>query len=166
MKARITRAERQKIVKEFQDRHGGRYDPRAFMEEVRATKGQHPAWSWFTWDDDKAAEDHRVWEARVFAQDVVIQFTVEQIRRGNVVVIESEAPAFISPVDLRGRGGGYFEFDPNDPVQVAVLCDEAARSLHAWIRRYGGAVIAGGGTISAVEKLARQLDNASEASAA
>ena len=93
---RITKAERRKIIREFQDRHGGRYDPRAFVEEVKASKGQHPAWSWFTWDDDTAAQEHRIWQARVFAQDVVIHFVVEQVKRGVVVAIETEAPAFIS----------------------------------------------------------------------
>ena len=163
MTIRIKKADRRAIVQDFMERHGGRYDPRAFVDEVRRSNGQHQAWTWFTWDDDKAAEDHRIWQARVFAQDIVVQFSVEQIRRGSVVVVSADAPAFVSPLDTRRSGGGYVELDPDDPAQMAILCAEAARSLQAWVRRYSGAVAYVGGLISGSQKLAGLLENVSAA---
>ena len=163
MSIRIKKAERRTIVQDFMERHGGRYDPRVFVDEVRRSKGKHPAWTWFTWDDDKAAEDYRVWQARVFVQEIVVQFSVEQIRRGHVVVVAVDAPAFVSPMDTRRSGGGYVELNPDDPVQMVNLCSEAARALQAWVRRYSGAVAYVGGSVSGSQKLAGLLEKASVA---
>ena len=89
MSIRITKKERRAIVQDFMERHGGHYDPRAFVDEIRRSNGQHPAWTWFTWDNDKAADEYRIWQARVFAQDIVVKFSVEQIRRGKVVIVSA-----------------------------------------------------------------------------
>lgn len=163
MSIRISKADRRSIIQDFMDRHGGRYDPRSFVEEVQRSNGQHPAWTWFTWDDAKAAGDYRIWQARVFAQDIVVQFSVEQIRRGNVVVVSVEAPAFVSPLDARSSGGGYLALDPGDPAQMARFCAEAAASLQAWLRRYSGAVAYTGGSVVALQRHVSALEKAASA---
>ena len=161
MSIRLSKVDRQWIVDDFADRHGGRFDPKGFVEEVRQTKGQHQAWTWFTWDDAKAAEDHRIWQARTFVRDLVVLHTVETIWRGKVNVREVVSPAFVSPMDDRDHGGGYLALDPSDPVQMAGFCAEAARSLHAWLRRYSGVVAYTGGSPAALEKQVVALEKAS-----
>ena len=165
MNSRIAKADRRSIIQDFMARHGGRYDPRAFVEEVRRSNGQHPAWTWFNWDDARAAEDHRIYQARVFAQDIVVKFSVEQIRRGTVVVVSVEAPAFVSPLDARRSGGGYWSLDPSDPAQMAGFCAEAATSLQAWLRRYSGAVAYAGGSVVALQRQLLVLEKTSVAEA-
>ena len=162
MSIRLSKADRQKIVDDFAAQNGGRFDPRAFVDDVRRTKGQHPAWTWFTWDDAKAAEDHRIWQARKFVHDLVVRHTVETIWRGKVNVREVVSPAFISPMEDREHGGGYLALDPSDPAQMAGFCAEAARSLQAWLRRYSGAVAYAGGSAVALEKQAVALEKASQ----
>ena len=169
MKTTLTRADRQKIIDEFTGRHDGRYDPKAFLSEVSATNGQHQAWGWFTWDDKTASEKQRVWEARKFAGGLVVSFTVETIVRGNVTVRHEEVPAMWSPMDNWRSGGGYEALDPDDPVQMAAFCAEAARSLQSWLRRYGGAVAYAGGSVVGIRRQASLLDSmtaAKEADAA
>src|SRR3546814_18543037 len=67
---RLSRKDRQKIVDDFVERHG-KYDARMFMEEVKATAGQHPAWTWFVWDDEKAADESRSSEERRVGKECV-----------------------------------------------------------------------------------------------
>ncbi len=163
MTDRLAKADRQRIVDDFAARNGGRFDPKAFVDDVRRTQGQHPAWAWFTWDDEKAAEDHRIWQARTFVRDLVILHTVETIQRGRVVVSQVESPAFVSPLEGRNHGGGYLSLDPSDPVQMTMFCAEAATSLQAWLRRYSGAVAYAGGSAVALQKQLKALEKVSPA---
>lgn len=149
----LTRSDRQKIIDDFIERHGG-YSARGFMEEVRASGGQHPAWTWFTWDDQKAADEYRVWEARNFVRDLRIIHSVETIKHGNVTVRQVEAPAAFSPTGTKE----YIALDPDDPVRMAAFCREAERSLSAWLRRYRLALVHAGGSAGSVEKQIAALD--------
>jgi hypothetical protein len=141
----INKAERQKIISDFAQRHGGTYDPAMFVAEVRKAGESHPAFDWFIWDDDEAAEQHRLWQARVFAQGLVIKFTVQEVgQRGKLRIVHQEMPLVISPMENRNRGGGYFLSNPTDPEHIAMLAREAAVSLQSWTNRYGAAMHAAG----------------------
>ena len=155
----LSKADRQKIVAEFCARHGGRYEPAAFLSE--AASPQHPAHDWFTWDDEAAATQHRLWEARNFVRDLRVSFRVETIQRGVSGVVMVEAPAMISPAAARKAGGGYVAVGPDSPCAMAALSAEAAKALAAWMRRYGGAVAWAGGSVAAIEKQAALLEKAS-----
>ncbi len=158
MTTKLKKADRQKIVDDFAERNGGRFDPRAFVDHVQRSNGQHPAWTWFTWDDAKAAGDHRIWQARRFVHDLVVLHSVETIYRGKVVVSQVESPAFISPMEGRIGGGGYLALDPDDPAQMVAFCSEAATSLQSWVRRYSAAVAYAGGSVSSLQKQLKALE--------
>ena len=158
MTPKLKKADRQKIVDDFAERNGGQFNPRDFVDDVRQTKGQHPAWGWFTWDDEKAAEDHRIWQARQFVRDLVVLHSVETIYRGKVTVRQVESPAFVSPMDGRREGGGYLSLDPDDPAQMLAFCVEAATSLQSWLRRYSVAVAYSGGSVTSLRKQLTALE--------
>jgi hypothetical protein len=141
----INKAERQKIIADFARQHGGAYDPAVFVRAVQKAGASHPAYSWFTWADDEAAEQHRLWQARVFAQGLVIKFTVQEIgQRGKMRVVHQEMPLILSPLEGRNKGGGYFLSNPTDPEHIAMLSREAAVSLQSWSVRYSAAMHAAG----------------------
>ena len=157
---RITSAERQRIINDIIERDGF-FSPRAFVEEVQATKGRHPAWGWFTWDDETAAAEHRVEEARNFARGLRVKWGIEVIDRGKIRVKSYEAPFIISPMQDRKSGGGYVVLNMAD--NPGDFQDEAATALQAWLTRYGGAVIRAGISTKAVENLLARLGSKSEA---
>lgn len=117
----------------------GRYQADEFIREVRSSNGTHPAWSWFEWNDGNAAEEHRLWQARMFVQGLRISFEVQDVRarkRSKVVVVT--APAYISPVEDRKDGGGYVATDPHNPAHQRELAGQGARALLTWLERYRG----------------------------
>ena len=158
MMAKFTRELRQKLVDEFMARNGGRYDPAGFVAE--AASPQHPAHEWFTWDDEKAAADHRLWQARTFVNDLRVRFEVETVSRGSVRVSQVEAPALVSPLATRDRGGGYLPVRPDSPEAMQALCQEGARALAAWLRRYSGALAWAGGSEATMSKQVALLEKA------
>jgi len=150
---------RQAIITDFCKRHGGEYNPVVFVREVKRKGEDHPAYSWFTWEDTDAAEQYRIWQARVFARNLVIKFAIEEIGRGGrMTVVEQQMPMIISPREGRREGGGYILTDPKDPMHMALLCGEAAVALRTWFRRYSAAVHATGVPERVVEHLAEQLE--------
>lgn len=160
--ARFTRELRQKIIREFCLRRNTDFDAKLFEQEVRDTGPEHPAYEWFEWDADKAATEHRIWQAREFAKDLKVSFTVEEVGRSGVIrVREVEAPLLVSPMDGRRSGGGYFLTDPSNPDHMAEICRQAATSLATWLRRYGGALAHAGGNVGAIEKQLKALEKAS-----
>lgn len=160
--ARFTKALRQKLVDDYCARNDGRYDPAGFLDEAKSP--QHPAHDWFTWDDEKAAEDYRLWQARAFVNDLRVTFSVETMDRGSVRVSQVEMPSMVSPLDTRDTGGGYIAVSPDDGCGMHALRAEAARSLAAWIRRYGGCLVASGGSTKGIaQQLAVLSDEKSKA---
>lgn len=154
--AKFTKALRQQIVRDFALRHGG-FNAALFVEEVRAAGPDHPAYEWFQWDDDKAASEYRIWQAREFARGIKVRASIEEISRTGIRVREIEMPLIISPVDGRRDGGGYFLSDPNDPEHMAEFCRQAAADLERWLRRYSGAVAYAKGSTAAIERQVRAL---------
>lgn len=156
----FTKQQRQEIVADFAKRHGGHYDPRLFVEEVKSTGESHPAHGWFTWDRDRAAYEHWLWQAREFASDLKVSFTIEEIDRGKVTVREVTMPMALSPLGGRQQGGGYIISDPNSPVHMAELCLQAANDLARWLRRYEAAIIYAQGSTVSAKKLLERLEYA------
>lgn len=139
--ARFTKALRQQIVEDFARQNNGWFDPKAFVAHVRKAGADHPAFEWFTWDDEAAAEAHRLDQARDFARGLVVKFEVEEIRpRGKVTVVAREAPFAVSPQSTRKSGGGYYLTDPTDADHQAELRRQAATDLGWFLRRYASVI--------------------------
>ena len=155
----FTREKRQKIVEQFARRHNGVYNPQLFLQEVQAKGEKHPAYSWFQWDDDRAANEHRLWQARAFAKDLRIRFDVQEVgRSGSVAIKTTEMPMVLSPVTGRRDGGGYVLVDPQDPDHQAEHCRQAAAALRSWLKRYQSALIHVGVGVKPVETIAAALE--------
>lgn len=161
--ARLTKEERQEIIRGFAGRHHGLFNPATFVEEIRKVGRKHPAYSWFTWDRDKAAFEHQVWQAREFAIGLRIRFTVEDIgRKGKMVIRERVMPFAISAVESRRGGGGYYVVDPENPEHMAEHCRQAAVALRTWLNRYSAVVSYAGGSSRTVERLLALIEQASD----
>jgi hypothetical protein len=157
----FTKELRQQIIEDFAKRHDGVYDPEVFVREVKKQGERHPAFSWFVWDDTKAASEHRLWQARVFAQGLVVRFKVEEIgRRGAIRIVESEMPFVLSPMEGRGEGGGYRIVDPHDPTHMAMLAGEGSVALRSWLRRYSAALRVAGIPVRVIEHAAEAMERA------
>lgn len=157
--SKFTKQLRQQIVEEFARRHNGLYDPALFLREVKEEGPAHPAYEWFEWDASKAALEHNLWQARTFARDLRINFTIEQVSRsGEIKVVQQEAPLVLSPVEGRKDGGGYVLNNPDDPEHVAEHCRQAGAALRSWLKRYSSALIHVDGTTKAIERLASELE--------
>ncbi len=163
MSERLSHEDRQQIVDDFCNDHGG-WNAEAFFTEVRDSKGQHPAYCWFTWDGDAAAFAYNVAEARHFVHGLIVRYEIEVVDQGAVIVTYVEGPMVFSPPSNRRWGGGYVKIDPEDKELMGEFCDEAATALNSWIRRYHLAVVHAGSPIKVVEKLAAALERKAEAS--
>jgi hypothetical protein len=160
MAGRISREQRQAIVRDFATRHNGVYNPKIFLEEVKKAGADHPAYGWFEWDATKAAKQYRLWQAREFARDLRITFSVDEVgRNGTMTVRTTEMPMVLSPTDGRQDGGGYFLTDPNNPDHMAEHCQQAGVALRAWINRYQAAIMHAGGSLRQIEDLAVRLES-------
>ena len=153
----ISHQERQAIVNDFVERHG-KWDLRLFRDEVKATNGQHPAWSCFTWDKDLAADKLQIEEARRFVHGLKIPVAMEVVERGRIVIRETSAPALVSPLAGRGKGGGYRLFDPSDPEHLDSFAGEAATALQAWLNRYEATLLHVGVKPSVISKVIAALE--------
>lgn len=140
----MTRQQRQAIVDDFIGRHGA-FRPGAFLAEARSEN--HPAHGWFTWDDQAAANAHRMEQAREFVRDLRVTFSVEVIERGAVTVREITVPAAVSPMASRAGRGGYMALTPET---MPAFREEAAAALATWLRRYEGALVSSGQDTAAI----------------
>ena len=157
----FTKELRQKIIEDFAKRRDGVYDPAAFVKEVQRQGERHPAHAWFTWSDEEAASEHRLWQARVFAHGLTVKFKVESVgRSGSIKIIESEMPLVLSPVSGRSEGGGYTLINPHDPTHLAMLAGEGATALRSWLRRYSFALRTAGIPERVIEHAAEALERA------
>ena len=156
----LSKIERQRIVKEFALRHNGTFNPTLFLEEVRRTGERHPAYNWFEWDAGKAALSYQVEQARSFARDLRVTFTVTEISSGKrrVKVRETAMPLVLSPIEGRKDGGGYVLVDPKNESHLDEHCRQAALTLRGWLSRYSEAVRHVGGNVSQLESLISALE--------
>lgn len=163
----FTKERRQEIIQDFCRRRNTDFDARLFEKEVREAGKKHPAWAWFQWDDGRAANEHRIWQARQFAIGLRISFTVQIVgREGPVKVREVEAPLLMSPGGGRHAGGGYVLTDLSKPDHMAELCRQAADDLNWWLRRYEGAAAHVGIDVDEIRQQVMLLQEASPPKAA
>lgn len=160
---RFTKDQRREIVRDFAIRHNGQYDPKLFLEEVRAHGSDHPAYEWFEWDNSRAAKEYRLWQAREFARDLRVTFSVDEIGgKRDFKITQIEVPLVHSPMDGRDDGGGYLLTDVADQAHMAELCRQGASSLASWLRRYQGAVEYAGGSTKQIERTLKALEAVAE----
>ena len=119
----------------------------------------HPAFEWFQWDDETAADQYRIWQARTFVQGLRIKFEVITTKRSISGVVVREAPAYVSPIEDRRAGGGYLQVDMDNADHVAELLRQASVSFETWVRRYGDVFITAGGKESDFAKIRKILTN-------
>lgn len=155
--ARFTKSLRQKIIREFAAQNGGIYDPADFLASVEAAGETHPAFEWFLWDDERAATEYRLDQARDFARGMVVKFQVETIQRGKYKIVEQEMPFALSPVGSRKSGGGYYLSDPEDPSHLEEHCRQAATSLRWFLSRYSSALQSRAISVTAFERAISKL---------
>ena len=147
----ISKNDRQKIVDEFSSRNHG-WDARMFRDEVRDAGEDHPAWTWFTWEESDAADAWQVQEAMKFVHGLRIRYSLEIVERGVKRIRVVESPHVFSPLTTRRTGGGYVILDPEDPKIMTDFLDEARAALEAWLFRYNGALVYAKGSTNAIEK--------------
>lgn len=138
MANKLKAEDRRLIAADFAKRHGGTFCPVAFLEEVERIGFTHPAYSWFTWDDQDAAHKQRVTEARNFVRKIEINYVIND---PEALKIEVSAPAFISPIDNHQNGGGYQIYNPGDQDHVDAFRAEARRALKAFASRYQSVLV-------------------------
>lgn len=107
----------------------------------------------------KAALAYQVEQARDFARDLVVQFTIEEVGRKGIKV-NQEMPLVISPMSGRRKGGGYVLVDVSNPDHMAEHCLQAAISLRSWLARYESALASVGITTASIEKTLAALERA------
>lgn len=151
--ARFTKALRQQIVRKFAASNNGVFSPEGFLAEVRRVGVKHEAYGWFEWNRDEAAQRYQLEQAREFARDLRVTFTVEIVGRNNAITVQHrDAPFVMSPLSTRRAGGGYVLTDPSQPSHMAELCLQAAADLEVWLRRYHSAILYAHGSPAAVER--------------
>jgi hypothetical protein len=152
--SRLTSKRRQEIVDEYLAESGAnQYVAEEFVEWLSG-RPEHPAYGWFQWDDGKAGAAYRAQQARQFVNGLRVSFETESVSRGGAVKVSMHTmPAMISPLEGRRSGGGYVPLSGDDPTSMDAYCDEAARALDAWCRRYESAVAHRGGNVNAARKL-------------
>lgn len=100
-------------------------------QDVVAYARRHPRgalYQRFTWDDSKAADEHRLWQAR----EIIAQFWVVSRKERKPVRM------FLSLVSDRGQEGGYRHADDvlDDPDRRAEWRRMAIDELEQWASRF------------------------------
>lgn len=140
----FTKKHRQAIIADFERETGQPFTRAGFLDHVERVGPDHPAHSWFTWDDSEAARQHRLNQAGRFVEGLRVRFEISYMQSEQVYRQELSAPAMISPLPSRNRGGGYITIDPDNPEHVVELCRLAAHDLRAWEKRYDGVMALAG----------------------
>jgi hypothetical protein len=161
--AGFPKKERQRIIDEYLAASGrNMFVPREFVDWLRDYP-DHEAYDWFYgMDDAEAAQQHRIQLARQMASGlrIVVQDSDPEDQVVNITV--REYPTFISPVNLRRKGGGYERFDPDDEGSQQELRRQAATALASWLSRYRGCAENIGIDLSGFEDVAQTLRGVEE----
>lgn len=140
--AKFTKETRQRILREYLEATGREiFDPADFVNYVRDVGPSHEAFDWFTWEDQIAAGQYRIDQARDFARGLKIRYVIQNEVAGPFNVKQTSAPMLVSPMANRNNGGGYIAFDPEDPAAMLNLRKEAANTLRWFISRYEAALL-------------------------
>lgn len=158
--AGFSRGERQAIIDGYLAETGANhFVPHAFVDWL-ADKPDHPAFDLFYgMTDEHAAREFRVALARNMASGLRVTAQVQQVgaTRGSIKLTTREFPALVSPIDGRKHGGGYVNFDPQDPALVQELLRQGAQALHSWLARYRGVAELGGHDLSGIKEIAMAM---------
>ena len=120
------RADPQQIgeaLEEIRLGNGGQLHPGAVVESARDAKS--PLHSHFEWDDRKAAELHRMDQARALIRSIRVIDDEDRVR-----------PAFLSIRADDGVGYRRFADVVSSPDLRQRLLEQAQRDLDAWTQRY------------------------------
>jgi hypothetical protein len=157
---KFTKKMREELIADYQAKTGANYvDAEQLMLWVREQGPEHPLYSWFEWDDERAGHLYRIEQARRLMRGLRISFTVETIERGSFTV---SAPRFISPTEGRSNGGGYVRTDPRDADHLASLGKEAAQALGWFMRRFDAVLTHVDADVEALKTLQAELAALSE----
>lgn len=110
------------------EKHGGELRPVDVVKAARPVSS--PLHSRFEWDDSKAAESHRLWQARQ-----LISITVEFIGQGEQQV---SARVFVSLTPDRRESGGYRVTSDvmGNSTQRKQLLDDALQEMERFQNKY------------------------------
>lgn len=122
MKAQAVITELRKIAKA----HGGRLRPEDVVEAARPVGA--PLHSRFQWDNTKAAEAYRVWQARH-----LIRACVEYMPH-----TEKRTEVFVSLTTDRNKDGGYRDVRVvlNNPTQREQMLSDAMAEMKSFKEKY------------------------------
>ena len=156
--AGFPKKERQRIIDDYLAASGrNMFNPVEFVDWLGG-QPDHEAYSLFYgMDDVEAARQWRIQLARQMASGlrIVVQESAPEDQVVSITV--REYPAFISPVSLRKKGGGYERFDPNSEDSQRELRRQAATALATWLGRYRGCAENFGLNVTAIEEIAEAL---------
>lgn len=115
-----------RALQAIEEKHGGILRPRDVVDEARDEN--NVLHNYFEWDDAKAADEHRLWQAR---QLITYEFQTVESK-------EPEQVYFSLPSQREKPDGGYFRIDiiEDDPLKLEELKKEAARELRRVNEKY------------------------------
>lgn len=165
--AGLAMKKRQQIIDGYLNSTGRNVFVAAEFVDWLGGQPDHPAYEWFYGADDaKLAREHRIDMARRWASGLRITVQTSGTDRSGIVTITTrEYLALVSPIANRKSGGGYYNFDVDDPLAVAELRRQGAQALLAWLGRYRGVCELGGMDLTPIEEIAATLQG-DEAAAA
>lgn len=159
---RYTKEQRQQIIRDYAEQNGGAFDAPGFLRWVEKAGPEHPAYDWFDWNDQKAADAHRIWQSRQFASGLTVKFEIRTVHRGGFKVVQTQAPLVLSPMEARSHGGGYIVTDPGNADHMTELCKQAADDLRWFLNRYEAALLHVGFNVQTIERAQSALEHVAE----
>lgn len=106
--------------------HGGRLTPQSVVEE--ASSPGSPIHKAFTWDDTKAAHDHRVWQARQLIGHITVEYEDRPITE--------RVRAFANVTIDKCQYYDSMRVVVDDPAKRQQILADAMREIDSWRRRY------------------------------
>ena len=131
-----SQAERLRIIEEHREAHDGELYAGSFLDAARHP--EHSAHDYFDWDDTMAAHQHRLFQARRFIRVTIKRASVPivNVSDGSIIITIDRRPAFVSPMESRNVGGGYY--DATDTT----LREECGVWLRQGVKRFGSSLTA------------------------
>lgn len=109
--------------------HGGRLSPAAVLNSAR--KKSSPLHAYFEWDDSKAAEQHRLWQARKIILDCELEMPTTN---GGKEIVN----AYVNFRSFREDKKGYHSMSEvmSSESLRKIMLREALEDLGVWENRY------------------------------
>ena len=127
---RLNDAEAEIVGKELErlEKTDGKIIPERVVELAKSRRS--PLHNYFTWDDEEAANRHRLEEARALIRSIVVEYEIEREQKTMV-------RAFYNVTDEK-KGRGYVnlkDINDNKGYRQQIL-DQALKELRSWADRY------------------------------